>query len=127
QRARPKARVWVYGMLRAPSSRVNASHRMSEVSSIEVIFHDLSDIVRRVTRAQAKKITRWPVVLCGLCALFAASAAFTMSPVASREPVRPVLDAARVQAGVAQQYAEYGVAFTTVTFDHVAREAGLTR
>ncbi len=103
---------------------------MSEVSSIEVVFHDLSDIVARatkVTRAQARKIARWPVVLCGLLAVFAGSTAFTMSPVATREPVRPVLDAARAQVGVGQEYLGYGVTFTQLTYEHVKHDIGLTR
>ncbi len=111
-------------MPRAPFSDVNASRPLhDEVSSIDVVFHDLSAIVARatkVTRAQARKIARWPVVICGLFALFAGSTAFTMSPVAAREPVRPVLDAARDKIG-------YAMTFTQLTFDHVTRDIGLTR
>ncbi|HEY8079690.1 MAG TPA: hypothetical protein VIF62_36420 [Labilithrix sp.] len=104
---------------------MNASRPIhtTEVSSIDVVFHDLSAMMARatkVTRAHARAIARWPVAVCGLLALFAASAAFTMSPVAAREPVRPVLDAARADVGSA-------VTFTKLTFDRVTHDIGLTR
>jgi hypothetical protein len=83
--------------------------------SIEVSFEDLGNVRQSFkhapTRSREEPVgerprprsgsPKWPIVLCGLFATFAGSAAFAASPLGQHPTVRPHIDTARDAATIA--------------------------
>jgi hypothetical protein len=67
---------------------VNAPSSLSS-NSIEVTFEEVQEALDRVRRHK-----RWPVFACALVATFAATFAFTSSPLGVHKSVKPTLDVA---------------------------------
>jgi hypothetical protein len=77
--------------------------------SIEVVFEEVQEALSRARKlgaAKARKIARWPVVLCGLVALGAGGAALTASPVGEHQALRPYTSVARAHAATGLAVAE---------------------